>query len=194
MLVKPPQEARHTAMRSRGRRLALAGTTLAATAVGLAAMTVSAGSASADTLVNGPTIHLGQYAVPGHAPAYVDGGDVLPQIEGTLGNPSSIFMTGSSAVLTANTQVVEVPNGSTTWGVQAATNVSNGGSAQSWFFQRVGWVGVETPSVSDPTKLGVPVYKIINFKPGGSRTCLEGMGANPDAGQRWTRTAATRTR
>ena len=66
---------------------------------GLAALTFGAGAAHADTLPNGALVQLGQYPIPSTPAAGFSGGDALPTIPGTLGNPTELFMNqgGSSS-------------------------------------------------------------------------------------------------
>jgi hypothetical protein len=170
------------------RIVARSAVTASVAAVGLAAMALGGTNAYADTLTNGPTVHLGQYAIPSTAPAYVNGGDLLPANNGTLGNPAAIVLTGSAADGTVNTDVVQIPNNSTTWGTQLATGAGTQASGQTWYFQRVGYIDVNTPETSQlhaaghPEELATPVYMIINYNPGRGFTCLDGWGGNPGAG------------
>jgi hypothetical protein len=66
--------------------------------VGVAVVALGGMNAYADTLTNGPTIHLGQYSIPHSAPAYVNGGDLPALYNGTLGNPTAMVLTRSTIV------------------------------------------------------------------------------------------------
>ena len=151
----------------------------AATAAAITAMTAG-GVADAAPISNTPTIQLGRFAIPATAPAYVNGGDLLPRINGTLGNPTTIFMSGSTVVATAGSQVIEIPGGSATWGTGVRTNDTIAAStSQTWYFQRVGWVGVGTPAVDGVRRVvGAPAYKIIQYNPSGGYTCLDALGGS----------------
>jgi hypothetical protein len=160
-------------------------------AVGLAAMALGGTNAYADTLVNGPNAQVGNYAVPSTPPGYADDGDLLPLYDGTLGNPAAIVLSGSTADGTANTDVIQIPNNSTNSGTQLATGAGTQTSGQTWYFQRVGYIGMNTPetspspyqlTTSPPEVLAAPVYRIVNYNPAGGFTCLEGWGDTPVAG------------
>ena len=159
----------------------------AVAAFGLAALT--AGAASAASLPNGPTIQLGQYPVPASAPQpqHVAGGGMLPSDDGSLGNAASIAVTGERSP--DGPEVVTIPGGSSAWGTQLETDEPSTaptlGPAQVWYFQRVGYVGVNTPATTaagGTDMLAVPVYRIINYNPDGLYTCLEALGGQPAAG------------
>ncbi len=173
-----------------GRLFSKTGLAATAAAAGLAVTMLGATAAHATApLTNGPTIQLGTYNnIPASAPAYVTNGDLLPQFNGTLGNAVDIFMTGQSNVYTTNdTYALGIPGASTTWGTQVSTGTYTGATSQEWFFQRVGYVGVNTPltawqnSQDDPNfgnnvELAVPVYRILNYNPADPAvgfTCLE---------------------
>jgi hypothetical protein len=174
-----------------------------AAGVGLAAALVGGGTAYADTLTNGPTISLGDYTIPTTAPAYnpnaaviaTEDGNLfnpLSTTNGVLGNPAIIGMTGSATDDTANTYVASIPGGSSAWGTQTATSVYSSGSAnQVWYFQRVGWIGLNTPLSEEfstpgqdpfgPVELAAPVYRILNYN-NGTYTCLDAYGGSGAAG------------
>jgi hypothetical protein len=166
----------------------LARAAVTASAVGLAVMALGGMNAYADTLTNGPTVQLGQYSIPSVVPAYVNGGRLLPTGNGTLGNPAAIVLTGNTSDNSANFDVVQIPGNSTNWGTQLATGPGNQLSGQTWYFQRVGYIGVTTPAMSQsdanghPELLGTPVYMIVNYNPNGTVTCLDGWGGNPGPG------------
>ena len=168
-----------------GRLFSKTGLAATAAAAGLAVTMVGATAAHATApLTSGPTIQLDQYSIPGSAPTYVTNGDLLPQFNGTLGNAVDIFMTGQSNVYTANdTYALGIPGASTTWGTQVSTGNYTGATSQEWFFQRVGYVGVNTPVTAENAwifgnnlELAVPVYRILNYNPADAAvgfTCLE---------------------
>jgi hypothetical protein len=153
----------------------------------LAALTLGAGAAHADTLANGPTVQLSQYSIPSTAPAAIPGGDALPTVPGTLGNPTELFMregpSGSSMVL-------GVQGGSSAWGTPIDTETAAESSGQIWRFQLVGYIGLNTQAVQQAIGFGypsgllqrTPVYKVINYHPDGTHTCLDGLGGNPTTG------------
>ena len=130
--------------------------TASVAAVGVAGLALGGTNAYADTLTNGPTVHLGQYSIPSTAPAYANSGDLLPANNGTLGNPAAIVLTGSTANGTANTDVVQIPNNSTNWGTQLAIGADTQASGQAWYFQRVGYIDVNTPETSQLDAAGHP--------------------------------------
>ena len=175
---------RHAAARANPARIAA---TAAVAAFGLTALT--AGAASAGTVANGPTIQLSQYPVPASAPQpqHVPGGGMLPQDNGVLGNAASIAVTGVRSPDAP--EVVTIPGGSSAWGTQLETDEPSTaptlGPAQVWYFQRVGYAGVNTPATTaagGTDMLAVPVYRIINYNPDGLYTCLEALGSQPSAG------------
>jgi hypothetical protein len=177
--------------RNRGkaaRILAGAAVTASVAAVGLAGLALGGTNAYADTLTNGPTVHLGQYPVPSTPPAYANDGDLLPLYDGTVGNPAAIVLTGSTVDGTAIPEVIQITGNSTDGGSQVATGLDTQASGQAWYFQRVGYIDVTTPETSqldaagNPELLATPVYRIVNYNPGGTFTCLEGFGATPGAG------------
>ncbi|MEV4517883.1 hypothetical protein AB0K00_54100 [Dactylosporangium sp. NPDC049525] len=155
---------------SRIRTLAAAVCLTAAVGVGVLAV---ASPASADLPVSGPDVHLGAYPVPA-TPAYNASSPVLPEVDGTMGRPTTIAMTGGPAT-SADPQVL------TAWYWQAGNPVSTAspwtGSGQTWSFQRIGYIGVINPSV-DPQyslRLATPVYRIITYA-SGSPQCLMATG------------------
>jgi hypothetical protein len=173
-----------------GRLLSRTGVAAMAAGVGLTASLVGGSSAYADTLTNGPTISLTNYFIPTTAPAYQSDAPVLSTANGILGNPAIIGMTGSATDDTANTYVASIPGGSSAWGTQTATSVYSSGSAnQVWYFQRVGWLGVNTPisefdsasGGAGQVELAVPVYRILNYN-NGTYTCLDAYGGSGAAG------------
>jgi hypothetical protein len=153
----------------------------------MTALTLGAGTASADALLNDYTVQLGQYSIPAAPAAGIVGGDALPTIPGTLGNPTELFMTDGGQT----SQVLAVPGGSSAWNTQVRTEQATGSSGQIWRFQLIGWMGLKTrtstaiSTVGNPAGLlqKTPVYKIINYHADGSHTCLDGSGGNPTA---WT--------
>lgn len=144
---------------------------------GLGLTTLGATAASADQVLNGPTVNLNLcLSTPSSAPAYVNDGALLPTGACTLGNPTNIFMTGSSSNNSGPNTYALTANG--IWGVQTSTALFTGSSDQVWYFQRVGWVAVNTPlTVAGINELAVPVYHIINYNPVGY-TCLEAVGGS----------------
>ena len=78
-----------------------------------------------------PDHELGQYPIPTQAPAYVNSGDDLPAVNGTLGNPVSMFTEGDTATPIDSTQVVNIPGGSTSWGTPTRTDASLAGPSQA---------------------------------------------------------------
>jgi hypothetical protein len=153
----------------------------------ITAMTLGSGTASADTLLNDYTVQLGQYSIPATPAAGFVGGDALPKIPGTLGNPTELFMTDGGST----SQVLAVPGGTSAWGTQVRTEQATGSSGQIWRFQLIGWIGLKTRTSTQIATFGnpagllqkTPVYKIINYHADGSHTCLDGSGGNPTA---WT--------
>jgi hypothetical protein len=166
----------------------LASAAVTASAVGLAVMALGGMNAYADPLPNGLTVHLGIYQVPSTPPAYAEDGDLLPLYDGTMGNPAAIVLTGSTDDGTVNSELVQIPGNSTDWGTQLTTGLGMQASGQTWYFQREGYIDVTTPETSqldtagDPELLATPVYRILNYNPDGTFTCLEGQGATPGAG------------
>ncbi len=183
----PETAKRRRGVRLRGLTRPRIAATAAVAAFGLAALT--AGAASAASLPNGPTIQLGQYPVPASAPQpqHVAGGGMLPLDDGALGNAASIAVTGERSP--DGPEVVTIPGGSSAWGTQLKTAEPSTsptlGPAQVWYFQRAGYVGVNTPATTaagGTDMLAVPVYRIINYNPDGLYTCLEALGSQPTAG------------
>ncbi len=183
----PETAKRRRGVRLRGLTRPRIAATAAVAAFGLAALT--AGAASAASLPNGPTIQLGQYPVPASAPQpqHVAGGGMLPLDDGALGNAASIAVTGERSP--DGPEVVTIPGGSSAWGTQLKTAEPSTsptlGPAQVWYFQRAGYVGVNTPATTaagGTDMLAVPVYRIINYNPDGLYTCLEARGSQPAAG------------
>jgi len=183
----PETAKRRRGVRLRGLTRPRIAATAAVAAFGLTALT--AGAASASTVPNGPTIQLAQYPVPASAPQpqHVTGGGMLPLDDGTLGNAASIAVTGDRTP--EPPQVVTIPGGSSAWGTQLETDEPSTsptlGPAQVWYFQRVGYAGVNTPATTaagGTDMLAVPVYRIINYNPDGLSTCLEALGSQSAAG------------
>ncbi len=158
----------------------------------LAALTAGAGAAHAATLPNGPTVQLGSYPIPFTPAAGIQGGDALPAIPGTLGNPTQLFMTQSSS---QSTQLLTVKGGSSTWGTPVQTAPAAppiaglpGLTSQIWRFQLVGYIGLKTQTSQQIATFGnpsgllqkLPVYKIINYHADGTFTCLDASDGNPD--------------
>jgi hypothetical protein len=158
----------------------------AVVSAGLAALTFGAGAAHADTLPNGALVQLGQYPIPSTPAAGFSGGDALPTIPGTLGNPTELFMNqgGSSS------QVLGVRGGSSAWATPTETEAATGSTGQIWRFQLVGSIAVLTQTSQEiathenPSGLlqDVPVYKIISYHPDGTHTCLDAFGGSGAAG------------
>ncbi len=154
-----------------------AATVLAVAGLALAGAVLGAPAANADTIPNGATVELSSTPVPASPPAYVsstdaatDGG-ALPEANGQMGNPVQLTL--------GNGQVLGVQGGSTAWGTPVATENSTGDANETWRFQRVGWVDVTTGNrliTGEPTLYGEPVYKIVNYNPDGSDTCLDADG------------------
>jgi hypothetical protein len=155
--------------------IASAAVSLAA-AVGVGVL-LPASPASADVLANSNSVHLGAYRVPATAPAATDSTPVLPEVDGTIGRPTRITMTGDAAVGSTN-QVLNVDNLATTNNGPVSTAPLGGVTHQAFFFQRVGYVGVINPSVNPEysLRLATPVYKIIHFTSDGSE-CLVADGS-----------------
>lgn len=184
-----PEQGHPDASQTKGRRSkmgrALSRSALAALAagVGLAATAAGGAPAYADTLTNGPTIMLGDYPIPASAPAYMPDAGLLPGSNpGALGNGANIFMTGSASYGTNNdSYAIGIPNGSPNWGTQVTTAPYTGATApQTWYFQQVGFVGLNT-EWSSPQLLLAPVYRILNYNDG-TYTCLDGYGNDPTVG------------
>ncbi len=173
--------ARMKGRRAKPRRFFSKSRLTAVAATAALGVAVGGTAAYAATVPNGPTVQLGTYSIPGSAPQYTSGGDLLPLYNGTLGNPAAVVITGSGGSVTASSQVATVPNGS--------TGQAPGGTpaAQTWYFQRIGYVGATTPAMTSAggtDMLAVPVYKIINYNTDGTHTCLEAYGVgDPNAGQ-----------
>jgi hypothetical protein len=157
----------------------------AAAAVSLTALTFGAGAAHADTLPTTPTIKLGQYSIPATAPAGIPGGDALPAMLGTLGNPTELFMTQSSS---ASSTVLGIQGDSSAWGTPVDTETAAASPGQIWRFQLIGWIGVHTYLTDITENLppgimqGMPVYRIMNYHPDGTITCLDGSGGGGASG------------
>jgi hypothetical protein len=177
---KPGTGKRRAGWLRRPARPALVAATAAA-AVGLA--TLTAGAASASSIPNGPTVELNQYPMPTSPPAYQDGGQFLPVTPGAVGNPATIGVTGTN-----NNGFDSITVGSTYWGTQVTSSPfadPDAAPTQVWYFQRMGYVGVNTPATAGgPDMLAVPVYRIMNYNPEyGLWTCLQaGLGEDPAAG------------
>jgi hypothetical protein len=158
----------------------LARAAVTASAVGVTVMALGGANAYADPLPNGLTVHLGAYQAPSSPPAYANDGDLLPLYDGTMGNPAAIVLT--------NNFLIQIPGNSTFWSTQLTTGLGSHASGQTWYFQRVGYIDVTTPETSqldaagNPELLATPVYRIVNYNPDGTSTCLEGQGATPGAG------------
>jgi hypothetical protein len=176
-----------------GRLVSKTGLAAAAAVAALAVTTAgAAGAHASEPLANGPTVQLSTYNIPASAPAYQNGGDLLPAYNGTLGNAVNIFMTGQSNNYTSNnTYALGIPGASTTWGTQVSTGAYTGAASQEWFFQRIGYVGVTIPTTAGrsvdgtPVDLAVPVYRILNYNPsdpGVGFTCLESASESGAAG------------
>lgn len=160
---------------------------IAATAVVAAFgfIVMSTGVASASSLTNSPTVQVNAYGVPNPGPQYVTDGDLLPLENDTLGNPATIAMTGDAGNFDTDSQVVTDPGDSIGFGTQLTTSTISTSPAQTWYFQRVGYLGVNTPdtlALSGTDMLAVPVYRIINYNPDGMDECLEAWGSDPTAG------------
>jgi hypothetical protein len=164
----------------------LARAAVTASAVGVAVMALGGANAYADPLPNGPTVHLGAYQVPSTPPAYANDGDLLPLYDGTMGNPAAIVMTGSTNY--SNIFMIQIPGNPAVRSTQLQTGLGSHASGQTWYFQREGYIDVKTPETSqldaagNPELLATPVYRIVNYNPDGTSTCLEGQGATPGAG------------
>lgn len=161
----------------------------AAAAFGLA--TITAGAASASSLPNSPTIQLAQYPIPASPPQpqHIIGGGMLPLDDGAEGTAASIAVTGFRNP--DGPQMVTNPGGSNSPGTQLEisdfTSTSPIAEGQIWYFQRVGYIGVNTPATTaagGTDKLATPVYRIINYNPfSGLWTCVQaGLGENPGSG------------
>ena len=145
---------------------------LAVAGLALAGAVLGAPAANAANLFNGPTVGLYGTPVPASPPAYAASSDdetaggALPDQNGQMGNPVQLTMTSG--------QVLAVQGGSAAWGTPVATENSTGDANEIWRFQRVGWVGVTTgDDQDDPGNLmAEPVFKIVNYNPDGTHTCL----------------------
>jgi hypothetical protein len=172
--------------RRRHRTILASGVTAAAALAMVGASLASSGAAFADTVPNGPDVALTQYAIPTTAAAGVTGGDALPTIPGTLGNPTQLFMSQTYTT----TQALGIPGDSSAWGTQVSTETATGGPGEIWRFQLVGSIKVTTQTSTGllqfafPANLlqTLPVYKIINYHSDGTHTCLDGYGNSPTAG------------
>jgi hypothetical protein len=173
-----------------GRALSKSALAALMAAAALSVTAVGGATAYADTLTNGPTITIGNYPIPGTAPAYVPGVNVLPASPGAPSNGAVIFMAGSAADGTNNdTYAIGVPGGSPNWGTQVSTAKYTGATAsQTWYFQQVGYVGLNTELAGYTSTLWdtsflqeAAVYRIVNYD-NGTYTCLDGFGNNPIAG------------
>jgi hypothetical protein len=126
--------------------------------------------ASAEVLPNSNSVHLGSYRVPATPPAYSASTPVLPEVDGTTGRPTQISMTGDASLGT-NAQVLTASPGpgETTKANGPVYTAPSGFAHQTWYFQRVGYVGVINPSVNPEysTRLATPVYKIIHYETNG---------------------------
>ncbi|HWM03375.1 MAG TPA: hypothetical protein VNP92_13665 [Actinophytocola sp.] len=138
--------------------------TFAAAAVSLAAITLAAGTASADT----------QYGPPG-----TPGAPTLPTTSGTFGNPVNIYSGGT--IGDSTNQVIEVPFNSSASGTGARVYTVNGSNAQRIYFQRVTTATVH-PTAGDASQQ-VGAYRIVHFTQDG-QLCLDADGSNgaPGAG------------
>jgi hypothetical protein len=136
------------------------------------ALLVSAPTASAAALTNGPTVSIGQYSVPTWASSAPS---TLPTSVGATGGLTPLYVTESAA---GSNQVVTIPNPVTLYGgsleqqpvVTAdspASFFAGLGIQQTWSIQNVGYVGVSTPTTAQFTTSGaaleqqLPVYRII---------------------------------
>jgi hypothetical protein len=145
--------------------------TAALAAAGAATVLLSSGTANADTPVPAwmqPS--LASYGVPMTAPDYVPGGDLLPQIPGTLGNPVQLLMNSQN-------QAIGAPDAN--WGTELQTqDAQQGATSQTFYFERMGTVHVNLPNGF----AGVGVYRILHYSSSGV-TCMDGLGGSPAA---WT--------
>ena len=172
-----------SAARRPGRRLALLA---AAVAVSATALSLGAGAASADTLVNTGTVHLGNYRVPVFlnaampVPGTPEDNGFLPSHDGSIGQLTTLIL-GRLANYTDPVQVLESSDSSASWGTEVRTDDSMANAiGQRFRFQRVGWVGVQSPAVDGVTRVvGAPVYRILSISgTAGSPLCLEASGGS----------------
>jgi hypothetical protein len=133
-------------------------------AASLAAITLSAGLAQADTL---------------YGPTGTPGGPTLPTTAGTFGNPTNIYTGGTIGDFT--NQVIEVPNNSADSGTGARTYTVNGSNAQRIYFQHVSTATVYP--TADHVAQSWGAYRIVHFTQNG-QLCLDADGSDgaPGAG------------
>jgi hypothetical protein len=130
------------------------GVGIAAAVAGVALSLLAALPAQA--VSNYPNLTIYPAGIPADAPKPVNGGDVIPQLAGTLGVPTVIKLSAISQAVTA---------GMPGTGVTTTPLVANGGDDhQRWYFQLA---GIDTMS---------QVYRIINY------TVSVGGGAAPVSG------------
>ncbi len=110
------------------------------------------------------------------------GGDALPTILGTLGNPTQLFLANSNVA----TQVFGVRGDSPALATPTITEpAADQSTGQIWRFQLVGWIGMHTYETNSAWRgdlQQVPVYKVINYHSDGSHTCLDATGGTGAAG------------
>ncbi|HEV7653507.1 MAG TPA: hypothetical protein VGP36_02065 [Mycobacteriales bacterium] len=158
-----------TTLRTMTAKTLVAATAVVTAALGLGVAAAAPASASATTL-------------PG--PAYVPGGDVLPQIDGTTGNPALI---GSDSFLTG--QVISDPNDSSAWGTPAQTSLWFGSNTQRLYFHRVDtrrltYDALDSAGISHTVSMNAGAYKIMHYTADGHALCLDADGSHgaPGAG------------
>jgi hypothetical protein len=148
-------------------------------AVGVGVL-LPASPASAATITNlNSSMHLGNYSVPATPPAYDASTPVLPEVDGTLGRPARILMTGDASLGTNNDALTAPTTPGTRNNMKngAVMTDTSGYDHQAWYFQRMGYVGVINPAVNPdyPTRLGTPVYRIIHYEDNGAYCVNSGL-------------------
>jgi hypothetical protein len=163
---------------SRTRKLAASAAISITAAVGVGALLpASPASAAALPMYNAST-QLGAYPVPATEPN--SSTPVLPQVDGAVGRPTQIAMTGNAEITKPQALGVMRYAGSSNSHVMTLNATVS--ASTTWHFQRIGFTAVANPS-TDPQaslRLATPVYRIINYAYGGPE-CLTAQAVVPPA-------------
>ena len=189
-----PAGARSPGRRRRPRRLwrrAVAGAAVATAS--LAALTAGTAAAHAATLPNSPTVQLGSYMIPSTARRDPRRGCPADH-PGHPGEPHRAVHDPERVGIHHGAQSQGRLLGLGHPGRERTSNYATPGilAGQIWRFQLVGYIDLNTTAAQRPTQTTactaclqkLPVYKIINYHPDGTHTCLDGSGnpGNPTSG------------
>jgi hypothetical protein len=159
------------------RKLAASAAISITAAVGVGAL-LPASPASAALPMYNPSTQLGAYPVPATEPS--SSTQVLPQVDGAVGTPTQIAMTGNADVTRPQALGVMRYAGSSTSHVMTLNAIFSADT--TWHFQRIGFTAVVNPSTNPQAslRLATPVYRIINYAFGGPE-CLTAQAVVPPA-------------